>query len=293
MLSISFGNAETDAARQLIRLAIAEDLGQAGDITSQAVIPRELQGKAIFVARTDGVLSGSPIVSLVCSAIDPDLQVELHSTDGSTLQPKQVIAKLSGSMRSILAVERTALNFLQKLSGIATQTSKYVEQVRNTQCQVLDTRKTTPGWRVLEKYAVRCGGGRNHRMGLYDAVMIKDNHLAGLRHHGTPLAEAVRQARSTVEPGIMVEVEVENIDQMEEALTVHPDVILLDNMKLDMMRAAVELRNRKAPETKLEASGGITLSTLKEVARTGVDYVSVGALTHSAQALDIALDYQE
>lgn len=293
MSAITFGQSEEHAAQQLIRLALHEDLGDAGDITSQAVIPKELQGKGNFVARATGVLSGGPIIQRVCDSIDPDLRLSQHIADGSPLQPQQRIATISGPMRSILAVERIALNFLQRLSGIATQTSKYVEQVKDTQCQVLDTRKTTPGWRVLEKYAVRCGGGRNHRMGLFDAVMIKDNHLAGLRHHGTPLAEAVRQARAAVGHKAIVEVEVESLEQLREALTAQPDVILLDNMKVDMLRQAVEIRNQTAPQTRLEASGGITLATLKEVARTGVDCVSVGALTHSAQALDIALDYQE
>lgn len=293
MLTIPFGQAEEHAAQQLIRLGISEDLGQEGDITSQAVIPQSLKGKATFVARAPGVLSGTPIIQMVCSAIDPRLQLELLTADSSVLQPEQPIATMAGSMRSVLAVERMALNFLQKLSGIATQTSKYVEQVKETKCQVLDTRKTTPGWRVLEKYAVRCGGGQNHRMGLFDAIMIKDNHLAGLRHHGTPLAEAVKQARAAVGHKVIVEVEVESIEQLNEALAAHPDVILLDNMKVDMLRQAVVIRNRTASQTRLEASGGITLATLREVARAGVDCVSVGALTHSAPALDIALDYQE
>lgn len=293
MSTIAFGTTEEHAAQQLIRLGIAEDLGQAGDITSQAVIPPDLQGKAIVVARAVGVLSGVPIIQMVCTAIDPSLRLELQASDGSTLKPQQPIATIAGSMRSILAVERTALNFLQKLSGIATQTKKYVDQVKGTKCQVLDTRKTTPGWRVLEKYAVRCGGGHNHRMGLFDAVMIKDNHLAGLRHHGTPLAEAVKQARAAVGHKVIVEVEVESLEQLKEALTAHPDVILLDNMKIVMLRQAVEIRNRAASHTRLEASGGITMNTLSDVALTGVDCVSVGALTHSAQALDIALDYQE
>jgi len=293
MSSIYFGQVEEHAALQLLQLALKEDLGDAGDITSQAVIPPELEGNATFVARAAGIISGVPIIRLVCQAIDRNLQLAENLMDGSLLTPGMPIATISGSMRSILAVERTALNFLQRLSGIATLTSKYVEQVKDTHCQVLDTRKTTPGWRVLEKYAVRCGGGQNHRMGLYDAVMIKDNHLAGLRHHGTPLAEAVRQARSAVGQNVVVEVEVDSLEQLQEALPAQPDVVLLDNMKVEMLHRAVEIRNRTAPQVRLEASGGITLLTLKEVAETGVDCVSVGALTHSPQALDIALDYQE
>lgn len=293
MSSVQFGLSEEHAALRLLGLALQEDLGDSGDITSQAVIPADLLGQATFVARSAGILAGVPIIRLVCNAIDRSLRLKQHVTDGTALQKDLSIASISGSMRSILAVERTALNFLQRLSGIATQTNKYVELVKETRCQVLDTRKTIPGWRVLEKYAVRCGGGHNHRMGLFDAVMIKDNHLAGLRHHGTPLAEAVKQARAAVGPQVVVEVEVESIEQLRQALTAQPDVILLDNMKTDMLRHAAEIRNITAPKTRLEASGGITLSTLKDVANTGVDCVSVGALTHSAPALDIALDYQE
>lgn len=293
MVKKFFGENEAKAAGLLVKLGLEEDLGTQGDITSQAVIPQNLDGQATFIARSAGVLAGAAIIPMVCQAVDSRLNINIKLDDGQPIQPLDQIASVSGSLRGILAAERTILNFLQHLSGIATLTSKYVAQVQGTHCQILDTRKTLPGWRVLEKFAVRCGGGHNHRMGLFDAVMIKDNHLAGLRHHGTPLSQAVIQARAAVAAKVIVEVEVETLEQLREALTVQPDVVLLDNMKPEMLTKAVEIRNRQAPQVRLEASGGITLSTLNSIAQTGVDYVSIGALTHSAPALDIALDYQE
>jgi nicotinate-nucleotide pyrophosphorylase (carboxylating) len=287
-----FGPDERKRAQFLVQLALEEDLSVMGDITSKAVIPLDLNGEADYIARQAGVLAGLPVCQFVVESVDPALRLTFHKSDGDQIQPKDRIATLAGPLRSLLAAERTSLNFLQRLSGIATLTSRYVSEVRGTKCQVLDTRKTTPGWRVLEKYAVRCGGGTNHRVGLFDAVMIKDNHLAGLREHGTPLAEAVRQAKAKVARGTKVEVEVETLDQLQEALSAHPDVVLLDNMKPEMLREAVQLRDQLVPAVKLEASGGITLQSLATVAQSGVDFVSVGALTHSAPALDIALDYR-
>lgn len=290
--TLVFGHDERKRAQILVQLALQEDLNTAGDITSQAVIPSDLHSEADYIARQPGVLAGMPLCQLVVDAVDPTLKLKFHKRDGDQLHAKDRIATLAGPLRSLLVVERTSLNFLQRLSGIATLTSRFVAEVQGTGCQVLDTRKTTPGWRVLEKYAVRCGGGTNHRVGLYDAVMIKDNHLAGLREHGTPLAEAVRQAKQRVPPGTKIEVEVETLEQLREALSAHPDVVLLDNMQPEMLIEAVMLRNQLQPKVKLEASGGITLQTLSTVAKTGVDFVSVGALTHSAPALDIALDYR-
>jgi nicotinate-nucleotide pyrophosphorylase (carboxylating) len=203
------------------------------------------------------------------------------------------LASVQGPLRSILAAERTALNFLQRLSGIASLTARYADEISGTNCVLLDTRKTTPGWRVLEKYAVRRGGGQNHRMGLFDAVMIKDNHLAGLRRHGTTLADAIAAARRGVTQGVTVEVEVENLDQLRQALAARPDAILLDNMNLEALRQAVQVRNQLNRAVRLEASGGIDLENIRQVAQTGVDCISVGALTHSAPALDIALDYED
>ena len=208
------------------------------------------------------------------------------------MAPGAVLAVVSGRMRSILTGERTALNFLQRLSGVATATARYVQAVAGLPCQVLDTRKTTPGWRLLEKYAVRCGGGHNHRMGLGDGVLIKDNHLAAVGGGAAAVAEAVRRAREKYGSRFPLEIEVDDLTQFDAALAARPDIVLLDNMKPDLMREAVRRRNATAPGVLLEASGGVTLATLRAIAESGVDRVSVGALTHSAPALDIALDYQ-
>lgn len=291
--SIKMDDRQRQAVKVLIQLALDEDLGVAGDITSKTVIPIQYQGKAVMVARVMGVLAGVETVEMVCQAVDPGLIVQLHLQDGARLQKGDKIATIIGPLRSLLAAERTALNFIQHLCGIASLTKKYVELVKHTNCKVLDTRKTLPGWRLLSKYAVACGGGTNHRIGLYDAVMIKDNHLAGLRQHQTPLSEAVRLANEAWKGKAKVEVEVDNLVQLREALAAMPDIVLLDNMKPAMLKEAVLLRNQLQPRVMLEASGGINLETVAEVAATGVDYVSVGALTHSAPALDIALDYIE
>lgn len=291
--SIKMDDRQRQAVKVLIQLALDEDLGVAGDITSKTVIPIQYQGKAVMVARVMGVLAGVETVEMVCQAVDPGLIVQLHLQDGARLQKGDKIATIIGPLRSLLAAERTALNFIQHLCGIASLTKKYVELVKHTNSKVLDTRKTLPGWRLLSKYAVACGGGTNHRIGLYDAVMIKDNHLAGLRQHQTPLSEAVRLANEAWKGKAKVEVEVDNLVQLKEALAAMPDIVLLDNMKPAMLKEAVLLRNQLQPRVMLEASGGINLETVAEVAATGVDYVSVGALTHSAPALDIALDYIE
>lgn len=287
-----FGQAEKQAATKLIKLALEEDLGSQGDITSLAVIPREFAGKANIVVRKPGVIAGIPIIKLVMDSFDPFLTLETGLADGVEVKPCDVVATLQGNLRSILAIERIILNFLQRLSGVASLTHQYVSRVRDTKCQVLDTRKTTPGWRYLEKYAVRCGGGFNHRMGLFDRVMIKDNHLAALKEHGAPILAAIEMAKK-VNGSPLVEVEVETLDQLKQILPSRPDIVLLDNMKPHLLIEAVTLRDRSKSETKLEASGGITLDNLNEIAETGVDFVSIGALTHSAVALDIALDYTE
>ena len=291
--SIKMDDRQRQAVKVLIQLALDEDLGVAGDITSKTVIPIQYQGKAVMVARVMGVLAGVETVEMVCQAVDPGLIVQLDLQDGARLQKGDKIATIIGPLRSLLAAERTALNFIQHLCGIASLSSNYVELVKHTNCKVLDTRKTLPGWRLLSKYAVACGGGTNHRIGLYDAVMIKDKHLVGLREHQTPLSEAVRLANEAWKGKAKVEVEVDNLVQLKEALAAMPDIVLLDNMKPAMLKEAVLLRNQLQPRVMLEASGGINLETVAEVAATGVDYVSVGALTHSAPALDIALDYIE
>ena len=290
MISQHFNPEISLAARRLIELALAEELGSSGDRTSESLIPAEARATAVFVARSGGVIAGLPVARIVCEAF---LGLVLHDivTDGIAVGAKAEIAVLSGPLRSILVAERTALNFLQRLSGIATLTRKYVDAISGTNAVVLDTRKTTPGWRLLEKYAVRCGGGANHRMGLYDGILIKDNHIAGLGVGG--VRKAVELARRDPRnAGLPVEIEVDSLDQLDEALSVHPEIVLLDNMPPDVMREAVKRRNATSPKTKLEASGGINLSTIRAAAETGVDRISVGAITHSATALDIALDYR-
>jgi nicotinate-nucleotide pyrophosphorylase (carboxylating) len=286
-----FTREETEACRRLVDLALAEDLGSAGDRTSQAVIPADHRGQAAFVARSSGVLAGLPAVALVAEAVDAALRLEAIQHDGDRLTPGARLAILSGPMRSLLAAERTALNFLQRLSGVATLTRRFVDAIGGLKCQLLDTRKTTPGWRLLEKYAVRMGGGSNHRMGLQDGVLIKDNHLAALGPRADAVAEAVRLARERYGSELSLEIEVDTLEQLDVALSAGPDIVLLDNMSLDQLREAVRRRDANAPGVLLEASGGVNLTTIHDIAATGVDRISVGALTHSAVALDIGLDY--
>jgi nicotinate-nucleotide pyrophosphorylase (carboxylating) len=285
----AFTSAETTACCQLIDLALAEDLDGAGDVTSQLTIPAELQGRAAFVARADGVVAGLPAVALVLAAVDAHLVFDVLVGDGSRVQRGTCLATVTGAMRGILAAERTALNFLQRLSGVATQTAKYVQAIAGLPGKVLDTRKTTPGWRLLEKYAVRQGGGHNHRLGLYDGILVKDNHLAALGEQADVwqrLGTALAGRR-----GLPVEIEVDTLEQLRQVLALRPDIVLLDNMTTAQMSEAVRMRNQLAPGVQLEASGGVTLATIRAIAETGVDRISVGALTHSAVALDIALDY--
>jgi nicotinate-nucleotide pyrophosphorylase (carboxylating) len=281
--------AETDAADALVRLALAEDLGPTGDRTSLATIPESTTARAAFVARGAGVVAGLAVAGRVCAAVDPALAFAPAVADGTATHPGLVLATVSGPLRAILAAERTALNFLQRLSGVATLTRRFVDAAAGFPARILDTRKTTPGWRLLEKCAVRAGGGTNHRTGLYDGILIKDNHLAGL---GGDVRRAVEAARAFPgNAGLPVEVEVDTLDQLEVALAVRADIVLLDNMSVEQLRAAVARRDAAAPGVRLEASGGVTLSTVRDIAATGVDRISVGALTHSAAALDIGLDY--
>jgi nicotinate-nucleotide pyrophosphorylase (carboxylating) len=284
--------AEVAACSRLVELALAEDLGETGDRTSTALIPSNQRGRAAFVARGAGVVAGLPAAALVCDAAVPLLALEVHVPDGTAFTGRTKLATLTGPLRSILIAERTALNFLQRLSGVATLTRKYVEAVGGLKAKVLDTRKTTPGWRLLEKYAVRMGGGTNHRMGLHDGILIKDNHLAGLGDPATAVRRAVELARAFPgNAGLPVEVEVDSLDQLEQVLPVRPEIVLLDNMPPELLRTAVARRDAVSPGTLLEASGGVTLTTIRAIAETGVDRISVGALTHSAPALDIGLDY--
>ncbi len=286
---MSFTPSERDACQRLVTMALAEDLAQVGDLTSQTVIPEDLQGTAAINTRVDGVLCGLPAAELVLASVDPRLALKPIQKDGDRIVAGMQVGMLSGPMRSLLTAERTVLNFMQYLSGIATLTRKYVDCVAGLKCQILDTRKTLPGYRQLAKYAVRCGGGHNHRMGLHDGILIKDNHLAALGPGTASVAEAVKHARSGA--SVPIEVEVDTLEQLDVALTARPDIILLDNMKPDLLREAVRRRDAQARQIKLEASGGVTLTTLRAIAESGVDCVSIGALTHSAPALDLGLDY--
>ena len=285
---------EARNAETLIALALAEDLAQVGDITCAATIPCQARGTARFVARAPGVLAGLPVAAHLVGRFQLETHWKPYMADGERLDAGSVIAEIAGPVRSILALERTTLNFLQRLSGIATLTAQFVAAVEGTRAAIFDTRKTTPGWRALEKYAVRCGGGHNHRMGLYDAVLIKDNHLAYLHSRtGTDgIAAAVAAARAHAPRSAFIEIEVDSLEQLERALRCDPDIILVDNLGPEVLAEAVRRRNATAPRIELEASGGVSLTTVLDLARTGVDRISVGALTHSAPALDIALDFE-
>jgi nicotinate-nucleotide pyrophosphorylase (carboxylating) len=292
-----FGERERRDLELLIAQALAEDLGQPGDITSAATIPRDARGSVSVVARAAGVLAGMPAIERLLVPFELTPGWEPHLADGAPLGRGSVVARISGPMRSILAMERTALNFLQHLSGIATLTARFVAAVAGTRALIYDTRKTTPAWRSLEKYAVRCGGGCNHRFGLFDAVLIKDNHLAWLNRAAGPtdqevIAAAVARARSSTPPGTVVSIEVDSLDQLDAALECAPDIILVDNLGPDYLVEAVRRRDQTARHVLLEASGGVSLGTVRALAETGVDRISVGALTHSAPALDLAVDYE-
>lgn len=293
-MTLVFDELEHSAAEPLIEMALAEDLRQTGDLTCQALIPESAQAEVLVMARQDGVLAGGPVAERVFAKLDPRVTWQQETPDGAELSRGTCIAKVSGPLRSVLTGERTALNFLTHLSGIATLTRTFLEAAKPTSAKILDTRKTHPGWRVLEKYAVRAGGGVNHRMGLFDGCLIKDNHLAAWRtlsSQGSTIAEAVRQARSFVKEGTSVEVEVDTLDQLRDALDGRPDIVLLDNMTPDQLREAVAIRDEKQPSVQLEASGGINLETIQGIAQTGVERISIGALTHSAPACDIAFDW--
>ena len=291
-----FDQKARERAQTLIDMALDDDLGSAGDITSKSTIPEAAESVGRFVARREGIVSGLPIVGMIAERFTPFIEWKPFASDGDRIAPGEVLGEVRGQTRSVLALERISLNFLQRLSGIATLTNRFVEKTEGTKARILDTRKTTPGWRTLEKYAVACGGGLNHRMGLHDAILIKDNHLAALAASGCvrPVTEAVERARAfTHGEGVMVTIEVDTLKQLDEALEAAPDCILLDNFTPEMARIAVEHRDRFAPRVLLEISGGLTIDRIAEYAATGVDRLSVGALTHSAPALDIALDFPE
>ncbi len=277
----------TDEIRQLIRRALEEDIGS-GDATTLAVVPPELPVQARMVARERLVVAGLALSEAVFREVSIEIEVRRLAEDGRVAEPGSGLIEIRGPARPILSAERLALNFLQRLSGIATLTAEFVREVKGTHARILDTRKTTPGLRCLEKYAVRCGGGKNHRTGLFDMILIKDNHLAALREAGpNPIAAAVARARAEY-PGLEVEVEADNLLQVQQALEAGADIVLLDNMSTDQLRAAAKLARGRA---RTEASGGVTLENVRAIAETGVDLISVGALTHSARAVDIGLDF--
>ena len=267
----------------VVSAALAEDLGRAGDVTAQACIAADARLDAVFAARQNGVVAGLACARLAVLALDPAAKFEAMVADGDAIHPGQVLAKVEANARALLSAERTALNLLGRLSGVATLTRDYVQAVAGTCARIADTRKTTPGLRHLEKYAVRCGGGLNHRFGLDDAILIKDNHVAACGGVG----EALKRARAAAGHLMKIEVEVDSLAQLEEALPHRPDVIMLDNFSLEDLAKAVAMT---AGAVTLEASGGVNLQTVGGIARTGVQVISVGALTHSASVLDIGLD---
>lgn len=279
------GGPAVDAIRAQIRAWLAEDIGS-GDITTMATVPQGHRSSGIIHAKASGVAAGMPLARIVFETVDPSLAFEAKIADGTFLEKGTVLAVVEGSTHSILTGERLALNLLQRLSGIATQTKVYADAAAGYPVKIADTRKTTPGHRTLEKYAVRIGGGYNHRYGLYDAVMIKDNHIKA----AGGITEAVRAAKSRAPHTMKIEVEAESLGQAEEAAKAGADIVMLDNMPTDRLREAVARVRELAPHVLLEASGGVRPERVKELAAAGVDIISVGSLTHSFQALDISLD---
>jgi nicotinate-nucleotide pyrophosphorylase (carboxylating) len=276
---------------ELISLALSEDLGAAGDVTSRAFIPADSVSLARVVSRCDCIASGVAIAAEVFRRVDQTLTITAHAAEGERLSPGSLLLEISGPTRSILSGERTALNFLGRLCGIAALSRRYADAVKGTGVTLLDTRKTTPGWRLLEKHAVKAGGCTNHRMGLHDAVLVKDNHLAALGDLSL-LPPVIARLRSE-HPGLPIEIEADTLDQLKTLLGMQGiDVILLDNMSPAQMSEAVALRKKLAPAVLLEASGGVTLASIPGIAATGVDRISVGALTHSAANADLSLEME-
>lgn len=272
------------SALSLIDAALAEDVGP-GDFTTLWTVPEERRAEARIVAKAPGVIAGSGVAAEAFRRVDPALEVTVEAEDGAAVEPGGLAMTIRGSARSILTAERTALNFMQRLSGVATVTRRYVRAVEGTGARVIDTRKTTPGMRALEKAAVVAGGGANHRFGLHDMVMIKDNHIAA----AGGITAAVEAVRRRNERGLRVEVETTNLDEVREALAAGADRIMFDNMSVPLMHEAVQVVRAHAPRPETEASGGITLETIRAYAETGVDFISIGALTHSAPSLDLSL----
>jgi nicotinate-nucleotide pyrophosphorylase (carboxylating) len=271
---------ETD---ELLRLALLEDIGS-GDATTLAVTPAELEGGAVVFGREPFVLSGSKPFRRIFELLDPQIRVECLFPDGERIAPNVPVFRIQGRVRTMLTCERTALNFAQRLCGIATLTRKMADAIAGTGCRLLDTRKTTPLWRSFEKEAVRHGGGKNHRFGLADGILIKDNHIAAVGS----IKETIRRAREGAPHTLRIEVEVENLEQLEEAVSAGADIVLLDNFTLDMLKAAAAIGKGRVA---MEASGGVTLETVRAIAQTGVDFVSCGALTHSAASIDLTMEF--
>jgi len=276
---------DTDLIAEIVRWALSEDLG-GGDVTSQWTIPADLSVRAQFLVKADGVVAGLAVARIVFAQVDPNVLFTELVPDGTPVHTGDIVAKVEGAGRAILSAERTALNIMQRMSGIATLTRRYVDAAAGTRAVILDTRKTAPGIRVLDKWAVRLGGGKNHRAGLYDMVLIKDNHIAACGG----ITAAVKHVQSQNAQRLPVEVEVKNLDELQEALWLDVDRIMLDNMSLEEMSQAVQVTNGRIP---LEASGNVNLKTVGAIAATGVDCISVGELTHSVKALDISLDITE
>jgi nicotinate-nucleotide pyrophosphorylase (carboxylating) len=278
----------SEEIRMAVEASLAEDVGP-GDVTTLATVPPNLQATAVIAAREPLVVAGLSFAMKAFRVMSKEVDLVEQCVDGEKIPPGRSLLNVRGQARAILTAERVALNFLQRLSGVATLTRTFVDAVAGTKARILDTRKTTPGWRRFEKYAVACGGGQNHRMGLFDQVLIKDNHLMALRdEQPNAIHAAVKRAREAY-PKLQVEVEADTLQQVDQALHAGADIILLDNMSNDELCSAVKLVNGRA---KLEASGGVNLSTVRAIAETGVDYISTGAITHSARSIDIGLDFQ-
>ena len=289
MIELGHTHPPLHQVRAIIQRALDEDIG-AGDVTTDNAVPADQRSRAVLLAKQDGVLRGGRVFAETLALVDPAVAVDLLMPDGAAIAKGDVVARIEGPTRALLTGERTALNFVQRLSGIATATAAFVARLHGLPTRLVDTRKTTPGLRVLEKYAVRVGGGHNHRFNLADAVLLKDNHLAALRSRGLDLASAIRAVKQRVPHTMRVEVEVTSVEEIDAALTGGADIILLDNMTPEAMRDAVR---RIAGRALTECSGTVTLDTVRERAETGVDLISSGALTHSSKALDLSLELQD
>jgi nicotinate-nucleotide pyrophosphorylase (carboxylating) len=277
-----------EEVRRAVQIALTEDIGS-GDVTTQAIVPENAIAKAVINGREPLIVAGLALAEATFRELSPDIKISRVAEDGQHVKPGTALLELHGPARAILTGERVALNFLQRLSGVATLTGQFVEAIKGTRAQILDTRKTTPGWRVLEKYAVVCGGGHNHRFGLFDMVLIKDNHLAALKmESANPISMALERARA-MHPKLKIEVEADTLEQVEQAVAAEADLVLLDNMNLVQLRLAVQKCKGRA---QTEASGGVNLANVRAIAETGVDFISIGAITHSARAVDIGLDFE-